>query len=62
MIEHFFTCPNCMTKVSSLVDPELRKQNYTEDCHYCNHPVSIRLEIEGIDVLWFDAICCEEEV
>ncbi|MFA0961740.1 CPXCG motif-containing cysteine-rich protein [Roseivirga sp. BDSF3-8] len=62
MIEHFFTCPNCMTRVSSTVDPDQRKQNFTEDCEYCNHPVSIRLEIEGVDILWFDAICCEEEV
>lgn len=62
MIEYFFTCPHCLTKISSMIDTELRKQNFTEECNCCNHPVSIRLEIEGVDILWFDAICCEEEV
>lgn len=59
-IEHFFSCPYCGADISMLLDPAISRQSYIEDCEVCCHPIQIKYELEGEDLLLFDAISIEQ--
>jgi len=56
MIEHFFTCPYCWQDISMLLDPDMRTEEYVEDCQVCCNPISVRFEIDEDRVIKFEAI------
>lgn len=60
MLEHFFSCPYCYEEISMLLDPSITKQKYIEDCEVCCNPIEIQFEIEGEDLVFFDALDIEQ--
>lgn len=55
MIEHFFDCPYCWTRISMLIDPSIPEQAYVEDCERCCNPISIVVHIAEDGVLSLSA-------
>ncbi len=60
MIEHFFQCPYCFEEISMLIDPSVAKQKYIEDCEVCCNPILIQVEIEGGEIIIFEAQSIEQ--
>ncbi len=60
MLEHFFSCPYCFEEISMLLDPSVTKQKYIEDCEVCCNPIEIQFEIEGEDLVYFEALDIEQ--
>lgn len=60
MLEHFFSCPYCFEEISMLLDPSVSKQKYIEDCEVCCNPIEIQFEIEGEDLVYFEALDIEQ--
>ena len=40
-LEHFFDCPYCGESISILVDTEIGRQEYIEDCEVCCRPINL---------------------
>jgi transcription elongation factor Elf1 len=55
MLEHFFHCPHCFQEISMLIDISVESQSYVEDCEVCCNPLQINLEIEGGEIIYFEA-------
>lgn len=53
--EYFFQCPRCWQQISFLVDLSARHQRYIEDCEVCCAPIQVNIEIEGGEIVSFDA-------
>ena len=45
MIEHFLQCPHCWERISILIDPSIKHQNYIEDCEVCCNPIQLFINI-----------------
>jgi hypothetical protein len=56
MIEYFFICPYCWQEISMLLDPDMSKEEYVEDCQVCCNPISVRFEIDDDRVIKFEVI------
>ena len=39
-------CPYCWQKIDIEVDPSVKRQEYTEDCHVCCRPIAMIVEID----------------
>jgi|TARA_B110000305_G_scaffold235827_1_gene296157 hypothetical protein len=50
LLEKDITCPFCWELILILVEPS-EAQTYTEDCSVCCHPILIRTEIFGEDLI-----------
>lgn len=55
MIEHFYQCPHCWKKISSLLDSSIPEQNYVEDCENCCNPMVISVKFEERKLVRFSA-------
>jgi transcription elongation factor Elf1 len=53
--EQFFNCPYCAQKISMLIDLSVQSQNYVEDCEICCRPVEVSYQVDGDDVVFFEA-------
>ena len=52
-IEYFFYCPYCGERISMLVDLNVNKQLYIEDCEVCCRPIEINFEaVDGKIESW----------
>lgn len=60
VVEHFFSCPYCAAEVSMLLDPADSAQPYIEDCEVCCRPIRVQFEIDGGEVVLFDASSIEQ--
>lgn len=60
MLEHYFQCPYCLAEISMLIDPSVSKQKYIEDCEVCCNPIELKIEIEGGEILLFEANSIEQ--
>ncbi len=45
--EHFYECPYCGERISSLLDFSLDAQCYIEDCEVCCRPIELAFEVDG---------------
>ena len=53
--EQFFNCPYCVQKISMLIDLSVSSQNYVEDCEICCRPIEVSYQVDGDDVVFFEA-------
>jgi transcription elongation factor Elf1 len=53
--EQFFNCPYCAQKISMLIDLSVSSQNYVEDCEICCRPIEVSYQVDGDDVVFFEA-------
>jgi len=53
--EHFYQCPYCGERISSLLDFSAGAQRYIEDCEVCCRPIEIDFEAEREELLYFAA-------
>ena len=53
--EQFFNCPYCAQKISMLIDLSVSSQNYFEDCEICCRPIEVSYQVDGDDVVFFEA-------
>jgi hypothetical protein len=60
VVEHFFSCPYCAAEISMLLDPSDNGQPYIEDCEVCCRPIRVQFEIDGLEVVLFDASSIEQ--
>jgi len=44
--EHFYQCPYCGERISSLLDFSLPSQRYVEDCEVCCRPIELEFDLE----------------
>jgi len=55
MEEYFFQCPFCWETISMLIDKSISEQSYIEDCEICCNPIHINLQIQGNEIIDFQA-------
>ncbi|MDZ7846613.1 MAG: CPXCG motif-containing cysteine-rich protein [Owenweeksia sp.] len=56
MEEVFYTCPDCFSQASLLIDPSQNRQQYIEDCERCCNPIEFRIEMGSTgEVQFLDA-------
>lgn len=53
--EHFYPCPYCGERISSLLDFTAATQRYIEDCEVCCRPIELEFEADGPELLYFTA-------
>ena len=56
MLEHFFTCPYCLEQISMLLDPDMSKESYVEDCQVCCNPIEVEFAIVKNEVVKFEVV------
>jgi len=55
--EYYYSCPYCGSKNSLLVDFTAGpSQEFITDCEICCRPISIRLHLDGDEILSFEAL------
>ncbi len=59
-MEYAFQCPYCGEEISMVLDTAVARQRYVEDCEVCCHPIEIHYEIEGDEVVSFEAKSLDE--
>ncbi len=42
----FIQCPYCWQQLEILIDPSVKRQEYTEDCEVCCRPIVLNIEID----------------
>ncbi len=57
MLEHFFNCPYCFSKISMLLDSNISDQEYIEDCEVCCNPIQVSFSVDASteEVVRFEA-------
>jgi len=55
MYEHFFTCPYCWQEISMLLDPDLKNEEYVEDCEVCCRPIVITQVCTEFELISFSS-------
>jgi transcription elongation factor Elf1 len=53
--EHYYLCPYCGERISSLLDFSLPAQRYIEDCEVCCRPIELEFELEDGRLSYFSA-------
>lgn len=56
MLEQFFICPYCWEQISVLLDPNMSKEIYIEDCQVCCNPIEIKFIIADAEVIKFEVV------
>lgn len=59
-LEYYLTCPYCGEQISIIIDVSVPQQQYIEDCEVCCNPIQITYEIEGENVISFEAESIEQ--
>jgi len=54
MKEHFFQCPYCWEKVSTLIDTSIVRQQYIEDCEVCCNPLELIVDCKFNELILVD--------
>ncbi|MEM9050692.1 MAG: CPXCG motif-containing cysteine-rich protein [Bacteroidota bacterium] len=60
MEEQFFTCPYCFEHISMLIDLSPGQHIYIEDCEVCCNPIEVRVDIEELEIKYFEANSIEQ--
>ena len=60
MEEYFFQCPYCWEQISMLIDISQNYQKYIEDCEVCCNPIQISINVNGQEIINFQADSIEQ--
>jgi len=58
--EHFYTCPYCGEKISSLLDLSVSGQLFVEDCEVCCRPIEINYTVLESGLENFTAVAADK--
>jgi transcription elongation factor Elf1 len=54
-----FQCPYCNERISVMLDPSEKRQQYIEDCEVCCNPIEITCEFNEGKLVYFNAAIAE---